>query len=217
VQDAANGEDGTVDFASWIAMSVGEELPAPAGALAAPAAAQGGLTAIRFRFSDATDNFLLGDGPGDLNGPPPFQISTDNGTLTTESGEGEAVGGFLDDGFLNASLVPEDIGEANIDADGPCGLAAGLGLEVEQGVAHGDVDCDGDVDSVDALKLLQYLAGLDPQQTPPCTPIGDAFGDGIFGDVDCDGDVDSVDALKVLQHIAGLPANLPPGCGPFPE
>lgn len=35
----------------------------------------------------------------------------------------------------------------------------------------GDVDCDGDVDSVDALKLLQSIAALPFSQTPPCPEI----------------------------------------------
>lgn len=37
----------------------------------------------------------------------------------------------------------------------------------------GDADCDGDVDATDALKVLQYIAGIPYTQTPPCTPIGD--------------------------------------------
>jgi len=36
----------------------------------------------------------------------------------------------------------------------------------------GDVDCDADVDSVDALKILRHVAALSVQQTEPCRDIG---------------------------------------------
>lgn len=65
-----------------------------------------------------------------------------------------------------------------------------------------DVDCDDDVDAVDALFVLQYVVGLrsPSDQCPPpeghlCLPAAD---------VDCDDDVDAVDALFVLQHVVGL-------------
>jgi hypothetical protein len=67
----------------------------------------------------------------------------------------------------------------------------------------GDIDCDGTVDSVDALIDLRSVAGL-PLNLPP----GCAFD----GDVDCDTDADSVDALRILRYVSGLPNNLPPGC-----
>jgi hypothetical protein len=66
----------------------------------------------------------------------------------------------------------------------------------------GDVDCDGDADSVDALVVLRSVAAL---------PIdGECLA--IAGDVDCDQDVDSVDGLGILRTIAGLPVDLPEGC-----
>lgn len=36
----------------------------------------------------------------------------------------------------------------------------------------GDVDCDGSVNAVDALKILRHNAGLPVSQTQPCTAIG---------------------------------------------
>lgn len=78
----------------------------------------------------------------------------------------------------------------------------------------GDIDCSGALSSVDALKLLQVIAGLGISQQPGC-PIVGAVITGISGDIDCDGDVDSVDALLVLRFLAGLPVNLPPGCAPL--
>ena len=69
-------------------------------------------------------------------------------------------------------------------------------------LAQGDVQCDGDVDTVDALQQLRDVAALETFQDDPCPQIGAAGA--VFGDVDCDGDVDSVDALKVLRHVAAL-------------
>ncbi len=39
----------------------------------------------------------------------------------------------------------------------------------------GDVDCDNDVDAVDALKVLQFVAALPFTQNEPCTNIGDSL------------------------------------------
>lgn len=70
-------------------------------------------------------------------------------------------------------------------------------------LVQGDVDCDEDVDSVDALKQLRHVAALSVAQEPGCPGIGSEVAS-LFGDVDCDDDVDSVDALKVLRHVAAL-------------
>jgi len=69
-------------------------------------------------------------------------------------------------------------------------------------VPAGDVDCDDDVDAVDALFILQYVVGLrsPSDQCPP--PEGHLYLPA--GDVDCDDDVDAVDALFILQHVVGL-------------
>lgn len=67
--------------------------------------------------------------------------------------------------------------------------------------ACGDVDCDLDLDAVDALFLLRLVAALAPYAV--CID---------FGNVDCDEGIDAVDALGVLRKIAGLPVTQPPGC-----
>jgi hypothetical protein len=76
----------------------------------------------------------------------------------------------------------------------------------------GDVDCDGDVDAVDALFILQYVVGLraPSDQCPP--PAGHLYLPA--GNVDCDGDVDAVDALFVLQYVVGLRPDLCVCAGP---
>ncbi len=36
----------------------------------------------------------------------------------------------------------------------------------------GDIDCDGDVDTVDALHIMRFLAGLEILLPSGCPPIG---------------------------------------------
>ncbi len=77
----------------------------------------------------------------------------------------------------------------------------------------GDVDCSGDVSSVDALKVLQYVAHLPVNLGPSCPQLGtDAGGGQVAGDMNCDGVADSSDALVILRHVAQLPLGLPAGC-----
>jgi len=38
---------------------------------------------------------------------------------------------------------------------------------------QGDIDCNGTVDAVDALRILRYVAGLDPNVPAGCPPIGE--------------------------------------------
>jgi hypothetical protein len=72
----------------------------------------------------------------------------------------------------------------------------------------GDIDCDGDVDPVDGLKMLRHDAQLDVQQTQPCPEDGEmVLVNGVlrpWGDIDCDNDVDPGDGLKALRHDAQL-------------
>lgn len=78
-----------------------------------------------------------------------------------------------------------------------------IGVEtIFGGIRCGDVDCDNDVDAVDALFVLQYVVGLrsGSDECPP--PEGHLYLPAA--DVDCDDDVDAVDALFVLQHVVGL-------------
>ena len=96
--------------------------------------------------------------------------------------------------------------------DGPDSAEATLGGEMGDGTQvqgsdiigltlAGDADCNGAVDSVDALQVLRFVAGLG---TPDCLAAAD---------VDCSGAVNSVDSLKILRFVAGLPqTGLPPNC-----
>lgn len=55
-----------------------------------------------------------------------------------------------------------DVGEA-LPAAVPAGDPPGI---------FADVDCDDDVDAVDALKILQFIAAIPFTQNEPCTEIG---------------------------------------------
>ncbi|TMC00262.1 MAG: hypothetical protein E6J42_01355 [Chloroflexi bacterium] len=70
-------------------------------------------------------------------------------------------------------------------------------------LTQGDIDCSGHVNSIDALRLLRYVAGLDVTQNQPCPPPGTNLPP-KWGDADCNGAITSVDALKVLRFVAGL-------------
>ena len=66
----------------------------------------------------------------------------------------------------------------------------------------GDVNCDGQVDSIDALTVLRYRAAL--KLIDSCINLA--------GDVDCDTDIGSVDALDILRFTALLGYTKPPDC-----
>lgn len=57
----------------------------------------------------------------------------------------------------------------------------------------GDVDCNGEVNAVDANWVLQYSAGM--VDAVPCPDLADMNGDGH---------IDAVDSTIILQKVAGL-------------
>ena len=65
------------------------------------------------------------------------------------------------------------------------------------------MDCDNDVDSIDALLILRSVA-----------EAGLITGCMDHADVDCDSDIDSVDALRLLRYVAQLPTDAPGDCPP---
>lgn len=87
--------------------------------------------------------------------------------------------------------------------------------------AKGDVQCDNDIDPVDALTLQRHIAALTTSQQPGCPVIGgpaariSGAGSKTFGDMNCNAVVDAVDALFILRHVAELPVSLPDGCSPI--
>jgi subtilisin family serine protease len=77
------------------------------------------------------------------------------------------------------------------------------------GFPKGDVNCDNQTTSVDALFILRGVAGLGVNLPPGCPPLAES------GDINCDDSLTSVDALLVLRKVAGLAVTLPPGCLPI--
>ncbi len=80
-------------------------------------------------------------------------------------------------------------------------LDLNLALVPTAQLRSGDVDCNTTADSIDALKVLLYLAHIGAD--PPCL---------AGANVDCGPGVDSVDALFILRHVALLPVTLPNDC-----
>jgi len=77
---------------------------------------------------------------------------------------------------------------------------------------HGDVDCDNDVDSVDALQLLSGIASGSLAQPPSCIADASPLSGYVLGDVDCDGAITPSDGLMILRFVAGLPMEQSPAC-----
>ncbi|MFQ5472809.1 MAG: PQQ-dependent sugar dehydrogenase, partial [Dehalococcoidia bacterium] len=69
-------------------------------------------------------------------------------------------------------------------------------------VIQGDVDCDKDVDSVDALFGLKFVAGIGP--------FGDCTEEA--GDTDCSGSIGAVDSLHILRFVGGFDSTTPEDC-----
>jgi uncharacterized repeat protein (TIGR01451 family) len=118
-----------------------------------------------------------------------------------------------------ANAIPE----SNEDADDPDRVCAEVGEGTDAGDATepdnfdctghtvtvqacGDVNCDGDVDAVDALFILQYVVGLRDGSNECPAPAGAMYLPAC--DVDCDYDCDAVDALFVLQYVVGIRPDL---------
>ena len=118
-----------------------------------------------------------------------------------------------ENGMASFSYVGNDVGTDTIQAcftdqngDERCDVAT-----KDWGLQKGDDQCDKDVDAVDALQNLRFVAGFTVNQSDPCLEIGSEFAS-IFADMDCDEDVDAVDALHILRFVADLPSLLPQEC-----
>ena len=78
---------------------------------------------VAFQFTEASNTFFLGQGVGNLNDPPPFTLSTNNGVLQVGGVTGPSLGAFIGgDKKLAATLTPSAEGSATVSVAGPCGL-----------------------------------------------------------------------------------------------
>jgi hypothetical protein len=102
-----------VDFTPWISKISDSATVDPVNV--------GEPTVVSFQFRGGPPAVYLGEGPGDLRGPAPFTVTTDNGTL---NGNGATVQAFVGaNGTLEVTLVPDTGGTATVTVSGPCGLA----------------------------------------------------------------------------------------------
>jgi len=77
----------------------------------------------------------------------------------------------------------------------------------------GDVNCDGVVNSLDALTILLSISNL-PFNIPAGCPGPTNL---TLADVNCDGVVDSLDALVLLLFVSNLPYMQGSGCPPIDQ
>jgi protocatechuate 3,4-dioxygenase beta subunit len=164
-----------------------------------------------YTFQEAEPIVLVAD---NLIGP--FRL------VLYEDGDADSLPNFLDpcpvdsdcdddgvpDGTDNCRAVPNP---NQLDSDGDM---AGDACDAP---GSGNADCSASINSIDALKILRYSAGLAVSQSEPCRDIGASAAGIVMGDVNCSGSVTAVDALLVLRAIAALSVSLPPDCAPVIE
>ena len=75
----------------------------------------------------------------------------------------------------------------------------------EQEFLVGDVSCNDQVDSIDALFILQYV--VDSRTDLGSCPLGDSSTqiNASLGDVNADNQTNSIDALYILQCVVDIP------------
>lgn len=98
-----------------------------------------------------------------------------------------------------ANALMEDIAPVTEVTDGMVTVIQEPGPPV---AVKGDADCDGGVDAVDGLMVLNSVVG---NGGADCAEAAD---------VNCDGGLSAVDALLILRFVAGLAVGQPPGCTP---
>jgi hypothetical protein len=98
------------------------------------------------------------------------------------------------------------VGARGEEVDGNAGQGRAYVFWAPPAVLCADVDCNGYVDAVDALFIVQHVVGLRLPSDHCPSPEGHLCAPAA--DVDCDDDVDAVDALFVLQHAVGLRPDL---------
>jgi len=119
------------------------------------------------------------------------------------------------DNVITITLTDGGQGDADGVANGVIIDPGGPAIPLRVVALWGDVDCDGDVDAVDALKVLRHVVRLPVAVGESCPRMeGEVVVEGVlraWGDVDGDGVVGAVDALKILRHVVRLRVDQAPG------
>jgi hypothetical protein len=111
-------ENGVISSTAWINTF-------PAGAVPNPTIATY-PTVATFQFADASKSYFLQEGVGNLNEPPIFTLSSDNGSITAAA----SISQFLHNSLLKATVTPATPGSVTINVDSPCGLDPSLTVPV---------------------------------------------------------------------------------------
>jgi hypothetical protein len=218
--DPSDESDGAADYDPWLVLSFS----------ASPDSITTGQTsnlgASANMNSNGSDTFALGHIPDGTEllfetdhgsvGSSSVVVSTVSGvagaTLTADGGPGTAhVSVKLDNETQTDVVVVTEatptptLSPTPTESPTPTPTPSPTPTATPPPYIQGDINCDTDVTSVDALGILRFVAGL-PQllQQEPCPDIGTGTG-GFFGDVDCKNLVNSVDALGILRSVAHLP------------
>jgi hypothetical protein len=186
---------------TWVAPSV-------AGEVSIHEAAIGGSAPSGFRFLGQSVTITAPSGTA--NDPISIAFSIDASLLPPgETADTVEI-------YKNGSPVPACSGDEGVASPDPCvmrretrpdgdamiAILSSAASEWNSGiVARGNVDCDGDVDVLDALAMLRSIAGLAESE---CAQAAD---------VDCDSALTLTDMIAVLRYAGGLLLlPVPAGC-----
>jgi hypothetical protein len=166
------------------------------------------ISTIAYVFTTDDRTVQFGTGPGSSVGTLPFLASTDNGTVSFNNGAGNSIGARLEGSQLQIGLRAEQVGEAHVTLTGPCVWMKEYTVNVGEGYAKGDLDCDRDFGFDDLVRSLRFVAGLPTLEIPDCA-LGEAR-----VDMNCSDSAEGVDPLLLLLYLAEVdPGTLmPQGC-----
>ena len=174
-----------------------DDTPEPAQGAAAFLLGAPALNASREVVADETNAVTLSNaGTGIL----PWRARSTVPWITVDKQGGVALGaevpcGAEDDSCIRSPTLTITVGEpqsssGSVDVES---LITGQVVRIRVVTQRFDVNCDGATNPLDALLLLQYIAGVVPEL--PCQELAD---------VNSDGTINVLDSLLILQFDAGL-------------